>query len=157
MVDLLELVKKYYYDPAMRGSNSIKYVLPAILNNSAWLQQRYGQPIYGATSGSVGNAIPSKNFSDWTWVEMEAGRVIDPYSKLPKLFTELSDSEEAQITSMDDIADGGAACTAYAKLQFIDLPEDERAALQSGLLRYCELDTLAMVMIVEDWREMLAE
>ena len=38
MVDMWELVKRYYYDPAMGGSNSIKRVLPAILNSSKYLR-----------------------------------------------------------------------------------------------------------------------
>lgn len=32
MIDICELVERYYYNPATKGSNSIKYVLPAILN-----------------------------------------------------------------------------------------------------------------------------
>ena len=52
MVDMLELVKRYYYDPYTRGSNSIKQVLPAILNSSRYLQEKYSQPIYGATLAS---------------------------------------------------------------------------------------------------------
>ena len=32
MIDVCELVERYYYNPATKGSNSIKYVLPAILN-----------------------------------------------------------------------------------------------------------------------------
>ena len=39
MVDMWELVKRYYYDPYINGSNSIKYVLPAILNSSDYLQE----------------------------------------------------------------------------------------------------------------------
>ena len=52
-----------------------------------------------------------------------------------------------------DIAQGGAAATAYARLQLEDLSEDDRARIEKALLRYCELDTMAMVMIVEAWRE----
>src|SRR5690606_26730295 len=51
MVDLLELVKAYYYDPYMKGSNSIKVVLPAILNSSDYLKEKYSKPIYGAENG----------------------------------------------------------------------------------------------------------
>jgi hypothetical protein len=43
--------------------------------------------------------------------------------------------------------------TAYMKMQFTNMPEVEKEALIQGLLRYCELDTLAMVMIFEAWRE----
>ncbi len=45
--------------------------------------------------------------------------------------------------------------TAYLRLQYEDLPNDYREQMQTGLLKYCELDTLAMVMIYEGWREML--
>ena len=40
---------------------------------------------------------------------------------------------------------------AYARLQFEDLPTDERQMIEESLLRYCELDTLAMVMIMKAW------
>jgi len=33
----------------------------------------------------------------------------------------------------------------------------EREALTNALLKYCELDTLAMVMIVEAWLDMLKQ
>ena len=52
-----------------------------------------------------------------------------------------------------EIAQGGAATTAYARLQFEDLAPAERQNIEAALLRYCELDTLAMVMICEAWRE----
>jgi hypothetical protein len=39
--------------------------------------------------------------------------------------------------------------TAYAKLQYVDMSVKERDELLSGLKKYCELDTLAMVMIWE--------
>ena len=51
------------------------------------------------------------------------------------------------------IADGGAAATAYARLQFESISDDARAQIISSLLRYCELDTLAMVMVVQAWQE----
>ena len=54
-----------------------------------------------------------------------------------------------------DLQDGGAAMIAYAKLQFTDMSKVERQQIEQSLLRYCELDTLAMVMIYEGWRAML--
>jgi uncharacterized protein YprB with RNaseH-like and TPR domain len=54
---------------------------------------------------------------------------------------------------MEGIADGGAALTAYAKLQYQDMTERERTEITQGLLKYCELDTLAMVMIYEHFKE----
>jgi len=40
---------------------------------------------------------------------------------------------------------GGAAMTAFAKLQFSDMTDDEHDQIAKSLLKYCELDTLAMV------------
>ena len=57
MVDLCNLVKRHYYAPEMNGSNSIKKVLPAMLNQSAFLQSRYGDDLYGRVGG-----INSLNF-----------------------------------------------------------------------------------------------
>ena len=51
------------------------------------------------------------------------------------------------------IAEGGAAAMAYARLQFEDLNTKERSNIKGALLRYCELDTLAMVMILRAWME----
>ena len=57
----------------------------------------------------------------------------------------------------DDLVvnEGGAATTAYARLQFEMLNPDTRTKINEALLRYCELDTLAMVMIVQGWRDFL--
>jgi hypothetical protein len=51
------------------------------------------------------------------------------------------------------IREGGAAMTAYARLQFEELDPELRIHIERALLRYCELDTLAMTLIVEAWRE----
>ena len=53
------------------------------------------------------------------------------------------------------IAEGGAAATAYSRLQFEDISPEARAKINAALLRYCELDTLAMVMIVQGWKNFL--
>lgn len=50
------------------------------------------------------------------------------------------------------IGDGAAAMDAYAGLQDAD-DEGEIARIREGLLKYCELDTLAMVKIVEKLSE----
>ena len=58
------------------------------------------------------------------------------------------------VTIPERIADGGAAMMAYAHLQQVELEPDEREALCQALLRYCELDTL--VMVIEAWRQAMA-
>ena len=150
MVDMLRLVKRYYYDPVMKGSNSIKAVLPAILNSSKFLQDKYSKPIYGTDRG-----IPSLNFKDWTWIKHENNEIIDPYKLLPKMFKDLSEKDLAILGYGNELNDGGAAMTAYARLQFEDMPDYERSEIQNALLKYCELDTLAMVMVYEGWKDMI--
>jgi hypothetical protein len=67
-----------------------------------------------------------------------------------------ADAADAEALEIDiKISEGGAAAMAFARLQFEDLDHDVRVAIKAALLRYCELDTLAMVMIVEAWREWL--
>ena len=41
-------------------------------------------------------------------------------------------------------------------LQFSDIPEEKRLRYRESLLRYCELDTLAMVILVEGLSEAAA-
>ena len=139
MVDMLAVVQLHYYNPMTNGENSLKQVLPATLNSSDYLKEKYSKPIYGT------DRFPSKNLKNgMTWIKFEDGLVKDPY-KLLKLSS--GDNE--------DITDGGDAMTAYSRMQFSEMGDDEYNELKNGLLRYCELDTLAMVMIYEAWREWL--
>ena len=52
------------------------------------------------------------------------------------------------------IDQGGLAMTAYNYTQFACLKIEERKLIESALLRYCELDTLAMVMLVQGIMEL---
>jgi len=148
MIDMCELVKRYYYDPATKGSNSIKYVLPAILNSSEFLQKKYSEPIYGARDG-----VFSHNYHAWKWIQYENGKVLDPYKLLPKMFQDLTEKECELLSENEDIRNGGAALTAYARMQFEEMSDYERSEIRKALLKYCELDTMAMVMIFEGWRD----
>ena len=150
MIDMWEMVKRYYYDPATNGSNSIKYVLPAILNSSNYLQDKYSKPIYGASGG-----IKSLNFKDWQWVNLESGKMTDPYKRLPKMFQDISDKDMQILSEEDELRNGGAALTAYGRLQFEEMSDYEREELRKALLKYCEIDTMAMVMIYEGWKDLL--
>jgi hypothetical protein len=148
MVDQWELVKKYYYHPEMKGSNSIKDVLPAILNDSEYLKHKYSEPIYGKNK-----EIKSLNLNEQTWITMKNGKVINPYKQLPNLFVGVSAEELDRFITDSSLADGGAAMTAYAKMQFSDMTDTEKKMVEDGLLRYCELDTMAMVFIYEYWKD----
>lgn len=41
MIDLRRIVLDYYYNPLTKGSNSLKYLLPACLNTSQYLKAKY--------------------------------------------------------------------------------------------------------------------
>lgn len=152
MVDLLEVVKRYFYEPKeMGGSNSIKVVLPAVLNVSQYLKDKYSKPSYGGTAD-----IPSCNHTTpIAWIEMDDnGHVENPYHLLEPVanLAGFDEHDEAYVNAHDDedeftVANGGAALTAYSKMMFCDGTMSD--ALREALLRYCELDTMAMVFIWE--------
>ncbi|SUX48556.1 DUF2779 domain-containing protein [Chryseobacterium indoltheticum] len=144
MVDLRKIILNYYYNPLTNGSNSLKYVLPAILNTSNFLQTKYSQPLSEIN-------VSSKNFpNNHIWLNFEGNQVINPYKQLPKLFADWDQEKiKETLSDLESIADGGAALTAYSKLQFTDMSNAEREELRKSLLKYCELDTLAMVMLYE--------
>ena len=145
MVDLLRLVKDYVYLPATNGSNSLKAVLPAILNASNYVKGKYSEAIYGA-----GCEIPSLNIGSTAWIRYDdEGAVINPYLLLPDIGADLSSEESDDLVGLIKINEGGAALTAYGRLMFEELPDDVRHAITQALLQYCELDTLAMVFLYE--------
>jgi hypothetical protein len=150
MVDLYELVIQYYYSPNAKGSNSLKQILPAVIKDSVYLREKYG------TNGMYGKelTVKSLNFDNHIWID--TAKNSDPYKTLPKIFDDVDRKTlDELIKDFDEVGDGGAALTAYNYLQYADVPQDQRARIADALLRYCELDTLAMVMIVEGWREMI--
>ncbi|MFX1534897.1 MAG: DUF2779 domain-containing protein, partial [Promethearchaeota archaeon] len=130
VIDMLALVKSYYYHPKMRGSNSIKAVLPAVLSTSEFLRDKYTKPYY------------SKNYKEGMigYQRDENGRLMNPYDLLES-----------------EIKEGLAASNAYIRLLFEEVSEEERQKMVKELLRYCELDTLAMVMIFEHWRSLASK
>lgn len=150
MVDLCRLAEKAFFHPATNGSSSIKKVLPAVMQDSAYLTARYSQNIYGSKAG-----ISSKNFSDWAWWRKENGKVVDPYKLLPPFFIDMprNTQDMLDLAQEMEISEGGAATAAYARLQFESLIPATRSSMEAALRRYCELDSIAMVMIYEAWRE----
>jgi hypothetical protein len=149
MVDLCDVEKRYYYNPLTKGSNSIKAILPASLSSSKFLQEKYSKPLNQIN-------VSSKNFpKNHIWLEIENGIVKSPYKMLPSLFDGWSEDQlENTLSEIEDITNGGAALTAYSKLQYTDMEQNEINELTSALLKYCELDTLAMVMIFEHFKEL---
>jgi hypothetical protein len=144
------LVSKMVFYPGTAGSSSIKKVLPAALRHSKPLRDRYAAPVYGTRE------MPSLNFKDWVWVKNENGVAQDPYALLdpliddPMLREAIAAAEEGDAGEAQSfIANGGAAIIAYDQLQQAGLAVLERQRLTRELLRYCELDTLAMIMVYQ--------
>jgi hypothetical protein len=155
MVDLCALSKRAYFAKSIRGSSSIKKVLPSVMKWSGVLKGLYSGGVYGAS-------IPSKNYKDFAWWVPGASDPsvpVEPYDLLRMYGEDLLGEELRPGEDPDELAitEGGAAATAYARLQFEDVEEVERRMIREALLRYCELDTLAMVMIVQAWREAVGE
>ena len=149
MFDLGWVMRRLHYDPLTGGSNSLKYVLPAVLERSSALQNKYSAPIYGSHGPS---GIPSHNFSAWPWIRYDgAGRLINPYKLLPPIFEDVEQAELERLFPDDEIREGGAAMTAYARMQFTQMQPNERDHIAAALKKYCELDTFAMVLLYEYW------
>ena len=95
------------------------------MNSSDYLKQKYCQPIYGSI-------IPSCNIKETeplAWIKLEAdGHVDSPYHQLPSVGELIGMSEEdmnqmEQLSTNDtdfEVANGGAALTAYNKLMFCE-------------------------------------
>jgi hypothetical protein len=117
----------------------------AVMQSSDYLKRRYSKPIYGAKGG-----IRSLNFADQLWWQEVDGAVVDLYRLLPPVFTDLPREvvDAPEVNDDLEIAQGGAATTAHARLQFEDVAMQERTSIEAALLRYCELDTLTMVMVM---------
>lgn len=141
-VDFRSLVSKYYLSPFAKGKTSLRKILLAIIDESDFLKNKYSLPIYGRS-----RQVKSLNFDDHIWINPAYG--MDPYKTLPRLF-ESYDPEQLD-EYFHSPSGGGTAMTAYNFLQFSHIPEDQKETLKEGLLKHCELDSMAMVMILEAW------
>jgi hypothetical protein len=133
MIDLLEVAKCCYYSKDLKGSYSMKKLLPAIFNTD-FIKNKFELPINEINVTSI-------NFpSDWQWYR--DGK--DPYKLLPTY-----EVDDYRLDSNTEINNGGLALAVYGKLQFSDVNQETRDKMRQGLLRYCELDTLAMAMVIQ--------
>lgn len=161
MVDLHRLIQEGFYSGKAGGSISLKFMLPAVLQEAPGLAALYRQGgVYGK-----GLRIASLNFNDpkgHIWLQSEKGD--DPYKTLPPIFGAGYDEIDELIFRLagDEPGDaeggtinqGGLAMTAYNYTQYACLKQEDRKRIEAALLRYCELDTLAMVMLVQGLMEL---
>lgn len=124
-VDLNDFTLQYYFHPDMKGKTSIKKVLPAIWNNNPYLHSIPWFKKYVSNSASS----------------------LNPYDTLAPVIGELENEEV--------VKDGTGAMRAYQDLMFgADAENKERREnLKQLLLQYCELDTMAMVIIWRYWMD----
>lgn len=121
VVDMNQMTIDSFFHPGMGGRSSIKVVLDALWKSDDAMRQQ---------------------FAEWT------GRVGDPktgpYAALPELV--INGRPQA-------VAEGTGAMRAYEAMTIGVESRDPatRATWRELLLQYCELDTLAMVMIWEYW------
>lgn len=122
IVDMHEWARRDYYNPGMKGRTGIKVVLDALWRSDGVMREQ---------------------FTAWTGMPADASR--DPYASLPPV-------EIAGV--MQDVHEGTGAMRAYQEMMYgADKNDPAVADMWSGLLRrYCELDTLSMVLILEHWR-----
>lgn len=123
IVDMCALAKEGYFHPDMKGSLSIKYVLPAIWRNNAELRDVPWFQKYAATKD---------------------GTVLNPYATLPPL--PIGERDEL-------INEGTGVMRAYQAMLYGEESSGPKTKenWKRLLLQYCELDTMAMVIIFEHW------
>lgn len=116
----------YYFHPMMGGRTSIKVTLPSVLS-----------------------VVNSRRVNSWLEKEelyamTDAGGLKDPYQLLPQI--EIMDRAES-------VKDGSGAMSAYQDMMYGKDKNDPKIKklYKNALLRYCKLDTLAMVIIWEHW------
>jgi hypothetical protein len=122
-VDMNTITQNHYFHPDMKGQTSIKATLPAIWNNNLELHE-----------------IPW--FSRFS--KIKNGEVLSPYKALEEF---LIDGETHQVSH------GTAAMRAYDRMLYgkeKDNPEFKEK-WKKALLDYCQLDTLAMVIVWAYW------
>lgn len=124
--DLHDLALKHYFHPLMGGRTSIKAVLPAVWQSDPALRTHPW-------------------FSEYLAVDAD-GLPLDPYETLEALPFGDDPAEDGVVR------EGVGAIRAYQDMIFRSASDPRaRDRLSRLLLRYCRLDTSAMVMIWMHW------
>jgi len=127
IVDLNQVTLKHYFHPRAGGRTSLKVIADAVWQSNPAIRRRLPQYVVETGDGPL-----------------------SPYQALPPLST--GDREIA-------VVEGIGAIVAYYRMM-------ERAAASATLeaaqwrrllLQYCELDTIAMVMVWWHWRELTGQ
>jgi hypothetical protein len=128
MVNMDQLTKEHYFHPDMKGRTSLKVTLPAVWNNNPYLHNiSYLKPYVGYNA---------------------EGQILEPYKTLEHI--DIFDQSEV-------IKEGTGAMRAYQEMLYgLRAHEpDVREKWTKLLLQYCELDTMAMVIVYLHWCRLL--
>ena len=126
LVDMNGLTVEGFFHPEMAGRTSIKWVLAAVWGCDPELREAFPE-----------------------YVRYDGDRLLDPYEALPAV--EIAGSRV-------EVAEGTGAMQAYQEMLYGASRDDPaaRANYRDLLLRYCKLDTAAMLMIWQHWCRMAA-
>lgn len=131
LIDMNALTLKHYFHPYMKGRTSIKKTLPATWNFNAYLHEI---------------AYFKQYFK-----QDENGHILSPYETLKNRWDEI---EYETAENYETVKEGSGAMRAYQEMLFgkgkTDTAVKER--LKQELLNYCQLDTMAMVIIWHHWK-----
>lgn len=126
ILDLNKVTLKHYFHPEMKGKTSLKAVLPAVWNNHPELHD-----------------IPW--LKKYVAYEEDGRKVLDPYKTLAQI--EIAGQAEV-------VKEGTGAMRAYQHMMY-GKGREEGDAVKEGwrrlLLQYCELDTIAMLVVWTYW------
>lgn len=125
-IDQAKIASKYYHHPLAMGRYGIKWLLPAVLKETK-----------------------SPMIKEWLQkhklYELEAdGSIRDPYDLLPQI----------NVDGETVVRDGTGAIRAYQDMMY-GIHRDNTAIKsqwEDALRQYCRLDTLAMVIVLEYWK-----
>jgi len=123
IVDMCKLTEQFFYHPQMKGSNSLKKVLPSIWENYSSINT---DPWFKEYRKEIGD------------------KVLNPYSTLEKVDI---------IEQSEVIREGTGAIIGYQNyLSALAKGDIEQAdKWRNLLLQYCKLDTMAMVIVWKHW------
>ena len=135
LVDMCDLTMNNYFHPEMKGSNSLKKVLPAVWKNNPYLHK-----------------------IDWfkEYADYKGGKAVDPYETLGGDVEELGEDLGDEHMPAVVVRDGTGAMRAYYDMTFGECANDPiaRAAWKEKLLKYCKLDTMSMVIVWTHWMKL---
>ena len=125
IIDLNRETLRHFFHPAMGGRTSVKVVLKALWKADATLRNECAR-----------------------WMDLTVGSDESPYDALPPL----------NVAGLNlSVREGTGAMIAYEDMMYGAGKSDQsvRSAWRELLLRYCKLDTLAMVLIWKHWQREL--